>query len=69
MGNMSRIVAFYTEPAKFEINDGIVNICIRSGNDVTQMAWTICAFAKSIERGCRALERFRAGDNTIIVED
>ena len=69
MGSFSKFVAFYNEPARYQIKDGVVSIWLRSGNDTTEMAMPLCIFARSIERGKRAIECYRAGDSCIDIDD
>jgi hypothetical protein len=69
MGSISKIVAFYSEPPRFEISNGIVNIRLRSGGDVTEMAMPVCTFIRAIDRSQRAIKRYTAGAESVIIDD
>jgi hypothetical protein len=69
MGSYSKFVAFFNEPARVEINDKVVTVMLRSGRDFIEFAMPLCVYAQNVQRGKRALERYSAGDQSIIIDD
>ena len=62
-------VAYINEAPRIEISRGVVSIQLRSGNDVLEMAMSICNFARSVERSKRALKHYSDGDERVIIDD
>lgn len=59
--------AFIDEPPIIEIAGGIVRISYRNGD--IERVMSVRNFGRVVERGKKALERFAAGDDRIIIDE
>ena len=68
MGKHERIV-FVTEAPIIEMRGGVVHIRYTSNGEATERTMSVKTFAKAIERGQRALDRYARGEENVIVDD
>jgi hypothetical protein len=69
MGQKYEIIAHITDPPIVEISDGLVRARYRSGGRHMENSLSVKTLAKTGDRITRALARYAAGEQNVIVDD
>lgn len=69
MERIADLVAHIARPANIEISDGVVHVREESGNHRIERTMSVKTARRTLDRLSRALERFAAGEQNVIVDD
>jgi hypothetical protein len=69
MGLFNKVIAHVTEAPTVEISDGIALVRYRIGGVRLRRTLSVKTLEKAVERGQRALARYSAGEQNVIVDD